>query len=50
MWVRARGGDHPARLDLGDCFAYALAKARGEPPLLKGEGFTHTDIEPALPR
>ena len=43
-----RGSGCPARLNLGDCFAYALAKARGEPLLFKGEDFPHTDIEPAL--
>jgi ribonuclease VapC len=43
-----RGSGHPARLNLGDCFAYALAKATGEPLLFKGDGFTHTDIRSAL--
>jgi ribonuclease VapC len=41
-------GNHEARLNLGDCFAYALAKARGEPLLYKGDDFRHTDVEPAL--
>lgn len=41
-------GNHPARLNLGDCFAYALAKARGEPLLFKGDDFRKTDIEAAL--
>jgi ribonuclease VapC len=41
-------GYHPAKLNLGDCFAYALAKARSEPLLFKGEDFRHTDVEPAL--
>lgn len=41
-------GSHPARLNLGDCFAYALAKARGEPLLFKGEDFRLTDVEAAL--
>jgi ribonuclease VapC len=41
-------GNHPARLNLGDCFAYALAKARGEPLLFKGDDFRHTDVEAAL--
>lgn len=41
-------GNHKAKLNLGDCFAYALAKAREEPLLFKGNDFTHTDIEPAL--
>jgi ribonuclease VapC len=37
-------GRHPARLNLGDCFAYALAKATGEPLLFKGDDFSKTDI------
>ncbi len=41
-------GRHRAGLNFGDCFAYALAKARGEPLLFKGDDFGHTDIEPAL--
>ena len=41
-------GHHPARLNHGDCFAYALAKRCGEPLLFKGNDFTQTDIEPAL--
>lgn len=41
-------GQHPARLNFGDCFAYALAKERGEPLLFKGDDFAQTDIEPAL--
>lgn len=45
-----RGGGHPAKLNFGDCFAYALAKERGEPLLFKGDDFIHTDIEPALKR
>lgn len=40
--------NHPARLNLGDCFAYALAKARGEPLLFKGDNFRQTDVEAAL--
>jgi len=43
-----RGSGHPARLNLGDCFAYALAKARGEPLLFKGDDFSKTDIEAAI--
>lgn len=43
-------GLHPAALNLGDCFAYALAKAGGEPLLFKGDDFGRTDIEPALRR
>lgn len=41
-------GNHPAKLNLGDCFAYALSKARGEPLLFKGEDFRLTDVEAAL--
>lgn len=41
-------GNHPAKLNLGDCFAYALAKARSEPLLFKGDDFRKTDIEAAL--
>ena len=41
-------GDHPARLNLGDCFAYALAKARGEALLFKGDDFRKTDVKAAL--
>lgn len=37
-------GRHPAGLNLGDCFAYALAKATGEPLLFKGDDFARTDI------
>ena len=42
-----KGSGHPAKLNFGDCFAYALAKDRGEPLLFKGNDFSHTDIEPA---
>jgi len=42
---RAYGrGNHPARLDFGDCFAYALAKSSAEPLLFKGDDFSRTDI------
>lgn len=37
-------GRHPARLNIGDCFAYALAKATGENLLCKGRDFSRTDI------
>lgn len=37
-------GRHPAGLNLGDCFAYALAKQTGEPLLFKGADFDKTDI------
>ena len=43
-----RGSKHPANLNFGDCFAYALAKTRNLPLLFKGDDFIHTDIEPAL--
>jgi len=45
-----RGSGHPARLNLGDCFAYALAKDTGEPLLFKGDDFGHTDVRSALAR
>jgi len=41
-------GNHAARLNLGDCFAYALSKARNEPLLFKGDDFRQTDVEAAL--
>jgi len=44
-----RGSGHPARLNLGDCFAYALAKEMGEALLFKGSDFGCTDVTPALP-
>ena len=40
-------GRHPAGLNLGDVFAYALARERNLPLLFKGEDFARTDIEPA---
>jgi ribonuclease VapC len=43
-----KGSGHPAKLNFGDCFAYALAKVAGEPLLFKGDDFVHTDITPAL--
>lgn len=43
-----RGSGHPARLNYGDTFSYALAKATGEPLLFKGDDFVHTDIRSAL--
>ena len=43
-----RGSGHPARLNIGDCFSYALAKATDEPLLYKGEDFVHTDVRNAL--
>lgn len=41
-------GRHPAGLNFGDCFAYALAKASGEPLLFKGKDFKKTDIASAI--
>jgi len=41
-------GRHPAKLNFGDCFAYALAKVTGETLLFKGEDFSQTDVEPAV--
>jgi ribonuclease VapC len=43
-----KGSGSPARLNLGDCFSYALAKTTGQPLLFKGGDFTHTDVTPAL--
>jgi ribonuclease VapC len=40
-------GRHRAGLNFGDCFSYALAKAKAEPLLFKGNDFRHTDVEPA---
>jgi len=45
-----RGSGHPARLNFGDCFAYALAREAGEPLLFKGDDFIHTDVTPAVER
>lgn len=41
-------GRHKAGLNLGDCFAYALAKEVDEPLLFKGDDFRHTDVEPVI--
>ena len=43
-------GRHPAALNFGDCFAYALARSLGEPLLYKGDDFARTDIGAAVPR
>ncbi|TCC35929.1 type II toxin-antitoxin system VapC family toxin [Kribbella speibonae] len=43
-----KGSGHPAGLNFGDCFAYALAKDTGEPLLFKGKDFIHTDLASAL--
>jgi ribonuclease VapC len=39
-----KGSGHAAQLNFGDCFAYALARARREPLLFKGDDFSHTDV------
>jgi ribonuclease VapC len=41
-------GRHPAGLNIGDCFPYALARATGEPLLFKGDDFSATDVRSAL--
>jgi len=43
-----KGSGHAAKLNFGDCFAYALARTTGEPLLFKGRDFAHTDIVSAL--
>ncbi len=43
-WQRFGKGHHPAALNLGDCFSYALAKVTGSPLLYKGDDFTQTDV------
>lgn len=47
-FLRFGKGRHPARLNLGDCFSYALAKSLNAPLLYKGDDFSHTDIVSAL--
>ncbi|MCG6207134.1 type II toxin-antitoxin system VapC family toxin [Rhodopseudomonas sp. HC1] len=43
-WRRYGKGRHPAALNYGDCFAYALATTRGEPLLYKSEDFAKTEV------
>ena len=43
-----KGSGHPAKLNFGDCFAYALARTLGEPLLFKASDFKHTDIASVL--
>lgn len=43
-----RGSGHPANLNFGDCFSYALARDKREPILFKGDDFIHTDLRPAI--
>ena len=44
-----KGSGHSARLNFGDCFAFALARFYNEPLLFVGSDFAATDIESALP-
>jgi ribonuclease VapC len=43
-WRRFGKGRHPAALNYGDCFSYALARISGEPLLFKGADFSQTDV------
>ena len=43
-WRTFGKGRHPAGLNFGDCFSYALSKAAGEPLLFKGRDFSKTDV------
>ena len=45
-----KGSEHPAQLNYGDCFAYALARERDEPLLFVGDDFVYTDVRRAMPR
>lgn len=47
-WRRFGKGRHPAALNLGDCFSYALARSAGETLLFKGRDLAQTDIGSAL--
>ena len=44
-WRKFRRGRHPAALNFGDCFAYALTKTSSEPLLAKGDDFRRTDLQ-----
>ena len=48
-WRRFGKGRHPAGLNLGDCYAYAVAVRRGDSLLFVGDDFARTDACPALP-
>lgn len=48
-WRRYGKGRHPAGLNYGDCFSYALAKLTDEPLLFKGNDFAQTDIRAVVP-
>jgi ribonuclease VapC len=43
-WRKFGKGRHPAALNFGDCFVYALTKISGEPLLAKGNDFARTDL------
>jgi ribonuclease VapC len=43
-----KGSGHPAKLNFGDCFSYALASVTGHPLLFKGDDFGHTDVRSVL--
>ena len=43
-----KGSGHPAKLNFGDCFTYALASVTGQPLLYKGDDFGHTDVRSVL--
>lgn len=48
-WRRYGKGRHPAGLNFGDCFSYALSVLAQEPLLFKGEDFSKTDVRAAYP-
>ncbi len=43
-----KNSGHPANLNFGDCFSYALARTKREPILFKGDDFIHTDLRSAV--
>ena len=47
-WRRFGRGRHPAGLNLGDCFAYAVAQLAGVPLLYRGDDFSSTDVASAI--
>lgn len=47
-WSRFGRGRHPAALNLGDCYSYAVARVSGAPLLFKGNDFSQTDIPRAI--
>ena len=48
FWRYGKGRGHPAQLNLGDCFAYAMAKNHRKRLLFTGDDFDRTDIESAM--